>query len=617
VLVSSVLVGGLTLGLARAAMAADAKRPAENQAGNRSLPGDAADRFRPATISHTSRPNVVLIMTDDQGYGDLGVMGNPVLRTPNIDRLAGQSAWMTQFYVSPVCAPTRACLMTGRYNYRTRCIDTYIGRAMMDPSEVTLAEMLGQAGYATGIFGKWHLGDNYPLRAMDQGFDESLVHRGGGIGQPSDPPGGEGKYTNPILFHNGRQEQRTGFCTDIYFHAALDFIDACRKKEKNFFVYIPTNAPHTPLADVPPDRLREYRAKDLRNERFPQAVGHPLPKKTDTDRRARIYAMIANIDENVGRLLDKLDAWHVAGNTIVLFLVDNGPNGRRYVAGMRGMKTEVYEGGIRSPLFVRWPDQLKAGTRSDRIAAHIDIVPTLLDACGVAAPKGVKLDGRSLMPLLRGSQVAWPDRMIVLQSHRGNVPVRYHQFAARNQRWKLLHASGFARERFEGPPRFELYDMRADPLEMHEMARDRPEVVAAMRRAYDRWFDDVSSTRPDNYAPPRIIIGSGHENPVVLTRQNWRHLRGVPWGRSSNGAWQLHVARAGRYDVRLRFRRNVPAGPVTLSLGAQTRRRTLRPGETEVTFKDVVLDVSDTRLMATLTAGESMRGPWQVDVWSR
>jgi len=416
------------------------------------------------------RPNVIIIITDDQGYGDLGVTGNPVIQTPNVDAMARRSGSMTNFYVHPVCAPTRACLMTGRYNYRTRVVDTYVGRAMMDPEEVTVAEILRDAGYETGIFGKWHLGDNYPMRPKDQGFKESLVHRGGGIGQPADPPGGEGKYTDPILFHNGRQTQCEGYCTDIYFDRALGWIEKCAKRKRNFFAYIPTNAPHGPFHDVPQAEYDYYKKKDLGNEQFPQDKGHPLPARCDQDKRARIFAMIDNIDDNVGKLFARLDALGVTNDTLVIFMVDNGPNGRRYVAGMKGMKSHVHEGGIRSPFFVHWPGVIEPGHSSDRIAAHIDMLPTVLDACGVPQPKGLKLDGRSLLPLLQGRPTDWPDRTLFIQSHRGDRPVLYHHFAARAQRWKLLHASGFGRESFEGEPRLELYDMENDPLEQHDLA---------------------------------------------------------------------------------------------------------------------------------------------------
>ena len=560
------------------------------------------------------RPNVILIITDDQGYGDLGVMGNPVIQTPNIDAMARRSGSMTNFHVHPVCAPTRACLMTGRYNYRTRVVDTYVGRAMMEPEEVTLAEILRDAGYETGIFGKWHLGDNYPMRPKDQGFTESLVHRGGGIGQPADPPGGEGKYTDPILFHNGQQTQCKGYCTDIYFDRALGWIEKCTKRGRNFFAYIPTNAPHGPFHDVPQAEYEYYKQQDLSNERFPQDKGHPLPAKCDQDKRARIFAMIDNIDDNVGKLFARLDELDLTNDTIVMFMVDNGPNGRRYVAGMKGMKSHVHEGGIRSPFFVHWPGEIEPGHSSDRIAAHIDILPTVLDACGVPQPKDLKLDGRSLLPLLTGTPTDWPDRTIFIQSHRGDRPVLYHHFAARSQRWKLLHASGFGKESFEGEPKLELYDMANDPLEQHDLAQERPDIVAKMKRQYEQWFEDVGHTRPDNYAPPRIVIGTRHENPVVLTRQDWRHVKGRPWGAESNGYWELHAAFSGRYDVRLRFPEAKQNGTATLEIAGREFSAEIPKGATEHTFKKLALRQGDLRLMATLAFGNETRGPWQVDV---
>ncbi len=560
------------------------------------------------------RPNVVLIMTDDQGYGDFGVMGNPIIETPNIDAMAQQSASMTTFYVSPVCAPTRACLMTGRYNYRTRAIDTYIGRAMMEPEEVTVAEVLQDAGYTTGIFGKWHLGDNYPMRAMDQGFEESLVHRGGGIGQPSDPPEGEGQYTNPVLFHNGEKVQKQGYCTDIYFDHAINWMDKVNADGKPFFSYIATNAPHGPFHDVPEELYQKYKAMDLGNDEFPQEKGHPLEAGADQDVRARIFAMITNIDQNVGKLLDHLKETGLLENTIVIYLNDNGPNRRRYVAGMRGNKSSVYEGGIRSPLWVYWPDKLEAGHSSDRISAHIDVMPTILEACGVDKPSGVELDGRSLWPLLTAQDVEWPDRTIVIQAHRGDKPVRYHHFMIRNQRWKLLHHSGFGSEDFAGEPDFELYDMKNDPLEMNNVADEHPDIVKKLKTAYDEWFEDVSSTRPDNYAPPRIFIGTLHENPVVLTRQDWRHVKGRPWGADSNGFWMLNVASAGTYEVILRNKDVESAGQAELEIGEKIWQQNFEQGQTEIVFESLTLSQCPANLKATLNMSDKTKGPWQVVV---
>ncbi|MBT5379090.1 MAG: arylsulfatase, partial [Opitutae bacterium] len=349
------------------------------------------------SVHAAKRPNVIVIMSDDQGVGDYGFMGNSIIRTPELDAMSKRSGLLSRFYVSPVCAPTRACLMTGRYNYRTRCIDTYIGRAMMDTAEVTLAEFLGDAGYKTGIYGKWHMGDNYPLRAMDQGFQDSLVHRGGGIGQPSDPIGAEGKYTDPVLIRNGRETPMKGYCTDIYFDAAMEFIERSSKAKKNFFAYIATNAPHGPFHDVPKALYEEYRKVDF----SPIIINKlkPARLKQENDKLARISAMITNIDENVGRLFRTLDALDVSEDTIVIYLNDNGPNSRRYVGNMRGVKAGVDDGGIRTPLIFHWPAKVKAGSSSDSLSAHIDLLPTILDACGVDVPAGHKLDGRSFLPL--------------------------------------------------------------------------------------------------------------------------------------------------------------------------------------------------------------------------
>ena len=326
----------------------------------------------------SKRPNIVLIMTDDQGWAQLGSHGDPVLQTPRLDELAGQSVEMMRFYVSPVCAPTRAALMTGRYNYRTGVVDTYLGRAMMDPDEVTIAEMLRDSGYRTGIFGKWHLGDNYPQRPGDQGFQESVVHKGGGIGQPSDPPGTD--YFDPILSHNGQPKEYSGYCTDVYFDEAMRWIGDGGGAP--FFAYIPTNAPHSPY--LVPDSYREVYAE--------QGL---------SDKDARIYGMITNIDDNVGRLMDHLEEHGLTGNTLFIFLTDNGPTTRLYHAGLRQQKGSVYENGIRVPFLARWPDRL-APRKLEQLGAHIDVAPTLLSATGTAPPSEVQFDGIDLLSLWNG-----------------------------------------------------------------------------------------------------------------------------------------------------------------------------------------------------------------------
>ena len=274
-------------------------------------------RRNPATAGKP--PNIILVLTDDQGYGDIGIHGNDKIRTPNLDRFATEGIEFTHFYVSPVCAPTRASLMTGRYHYRSGVLETYRGGARMDGDEVTLAELLKAVGYRTGIFGKWHLGDSYPMRAIDQGFEEALVLKAGGITQPPDRPN---SYFDPLLWENGKPVRRTGYCTDIFFNAALDFI--ARNREHPFFAYIPTNAPHTPL-QVSEHYAAPYRAMGL------------------DDDTARVYGMEQNIDENFGRLLAKLDELDLRRNTIA----DRHQRQRPATAALHGRLARPQDPGLR------------------------------------------------------------------------------------------------------------------------------------------------------------------------------------------------------------------------------------------------------------------------------
>ncbi len=513
------------------------------------------------------RPNVLLILADDQGYGDLGFHGNPQIRTPRIDALARESVRFRSFYVSPVCSPTRSSLMTGRYNYRTGVVDTFRGRSMMHPDEVTLAEMLRPAGYRTGIFGKWHLGDNAPLRPIDQGFQEALVHRGGGIGQVSDPPGNS--YFNPILEHNGREEKSRGYCSDVFADAAIRFIEA--DPAGPFFAYLAFNAPHEPL-QVSDDDLKPYLG--LVPYRGEPGVGHSLPATIPVETTAKVYAMVSNLDRNVGRVLDRLDALGIARDTIVVFLTDNGPQQPRYVAGMLDRKGSVHEGGIRVPCFIRWPGTLEPGRVVEQAAAHIDLTPTLLEACAVAKPDSVALDGRNLLPLLKGQPVDWPDRTLYFQWHRGDVPELHRAFAARSGRYKLVQPRSVEPIPLPASPHYELYDMLADPLEMTDIGEKHPDVVASMLRGYEGWFRDVRSTR--DFAPPRIHLGSPAENPATLTRQDWRG-EATAWEPGTLGGWEVEVVRPGRYDLELIYAFG-PPGLAHVELSGVSAAAELAPG---------------------------------------
>lgn len=554
-----------------------------------------------ATSAALAQPNIIIVMPDDMGYGDIGAKGNPVVRTPNLDRLASEAAELTDFYVSPVCSPTRASLMTGRYNHRTRCIDTFKGRSMMDPEEYTVAEMLQDAGYATGIFGKWHLGDNYPMRPQDQGFDEVLIHRGGGLAQPSEPIENERRYTDPILFENGKQVQKKGYCTDIYFDEAIAFMEDSKKAGKPFFVYLPPNAPHGPYHDVPLDLLEYYQSIDL------SPILNGNAKEDHVDTVARVFAMVENIDQNMGKLDAYLKESGQYDNTIVMFLVDNGPNTMRYVGPFRGMKSHVHEGGIRSMFYARWPEKLKAGTKSDRIAAHIDIMPTLMEVAGAEKPAGLKLDGRSVLPLLLGEvEVEDGSRAIVIQSHRGNEPVKFHHFAVREQDWKLVRGTGFGGEEIRDPVPFELYQIGKDPGETKDLAAAMPEKVEAMKAIYTDWLEDVSSTRPDNYAPPRIILGDEAELSAALSIQDWRVPTGAAgWGTS--GVWKVHVAETAAYEARVIWDSPIGEREVVLRVGSERYPATLAAGEMSVAFPDLAWEAGDTDISVEVS-GELQRG---------
>jgi arylsulfatase A-like enzyme len=545
------------------------------------------------------RPNVLLILTDDQGFGDVGVHGNPRIKTPNLDRLARQGIELEHFYVCPVCSPTRSSLLTGRYNYRTGIVDTFLGRSMMRPDEVTLAKMLHDAGYRTGIFGKWHLGDNYPLRPMDRGFDESLVLKGGGIAQASDPPApGGGSYFDPLLQYNGKLIKTTGYCSDIYTDAAIRFIGQSR--ERPFFAYLAFNAPHEPL-QVPDRYYRPYKEMNLSLKDFPN-TGHPVEGKMDPDKTARVYGMETNIDDNVGRLLAELQTQKLADDTIVIFLCDNGPQQPRYNAGLHGLKGSVYDGGIRVPFFVRWPGHFAPGKKFAPVAAHIDVTPTLLDACGVRKPDGVQLDGISLLPLLAGKTESLPDRTIYFQWHRGDVPELHRACAAREPRWKLVQSRGAGAGPFAGPPKFELYDMFADPNEMNDVADKHSDVVERLRRGYEAWFKDVCQR---GFDPPRILFGTTHENPVMLTRQD-RRGEGV-------GHWEVHVAEAGDYQITLRFAAG-GEGTARFTLGKAAVSKAIGRGGDHCTIETVHLEAGDGRLEAQVERAGKTAGVNYVEV---
>ncbi|MBX7167102.1 MAG: arylsulfatase [Pirellulales bacterium] len=551
-------------------------------------------------------PNVVLIITDDQGYGDLSCHGNPLVRTPRIDSLAAEGAEFSHFYVSPVCSPTRSSLLTGRYNYRTGIVDTFVGRSMMHADEETLAETLAAAGYRTGIFGKWHLGDNVPLRPQDQGFQEVLVHGGGGIGQPADPPGNH--YQDPSLLHNGIREARQGYCTDIFTNAALQFIE--QGDPRPFFVYLAYNCPHDPL-EVPDEDLARFAQEDTSQARF-AVPGWQSPEPYPREAMIRVYGMVERIDRNVGRVLDRLAALGQAENTIVWFLTDNGPAQPRFNAGLRGSKGTVYEGGIRVPSLVRWPARIAPHTVIADPVAHLDVAPTLAAACGAKQQGPRPVDGINLLPRLVGEQPAAVEpRLLFFQWHRGDVPERYRACTVRGPRYKLVQSGGSFQQALPAELRWELYDLADDPFELEDIAARQPELVAEMRAAYDAWFDSVRDER--KFAPPRIFVGDPRENPVTLTRQDWRGPASG-WTPKSQGHWEIDIREAGRYTVRVRFAPVNKPVAVRLLLGQQAWTAHVGQGAAEAVFTALEWPGGPQRLQAASGADDAHLATQYLDI---
>ena len=631
------------------------------------IPQSVYESASGSTIRIPHSPNILLIVTDDQGFAELGVTGNPVVRTPNIDRFASQSTSLANFHVMPVCSPTRACLMSGRYYYRTGLTDTWMGNSLMDPSTKTIAQILADAGYRTGIFGKWHLGDTYPRRAMDKGFQESLVLNGGGLAQPGDPPDPvdeRGAYFNATMRHNGEWIKTDGYVSDVITTAAMRFIEqnTAQHRDTPFFVYLPFNCPHSPH-QVPDEYRRHYPPDALAPAKFPKS-GNPMSAKQNTDDIARVYGMVENIDDNVARILAKLDELKIANDTIVVLFSDNGcqqHNG--YNGGLRGWKGSPFEGGIHQFCFIRWPGQFKAGAQVTPITSVIDITPTLIDLAGV--PVGASLatpasgnqtpksrvasdtpterqaagrsgsspiqnpkskiqnpfDGLSLAPLLRGDDdararaaAAWPDRALFFQWHRGDAPERYRAMAVRTQNWKLVQPLGGR----DGKTDFMLFDMTTDPYEQHNLAAQHPDQVAALKKAYDAWFDSIMRSH-DFSKPQRLTIGAPQENPVLLTRQDWRGPK-ANWNANGHGYWELIAPAPARYDMKIRFDALKKSGDATITYsgsgggGRITQKKTFAAGDTELIFKNIALPAGDGRLEVTLKTPQAERGVTYVEL---
>lgn len=432
------------------------------------------------------RPNIILVLTDDQGYGDIARHGNPVIKTPNLDRLHDQSLRFTDYHASPTCAPTRSTIMTGRHEFKNGITHTILERERMTLKATTIAQILKSAGYTNGIFGKWHLGDAAPYQPGRRGFDEVFIHGCGGIGQDypgtcADAPGN--RYFDPAILHNGVFEKTKGYCTDVFFNQAVKWMDAKRKGNSPFFVEITPNAPHSPL-DCPPEYERMYQDKGV------------------DEKTAKYFGMVTNIDDNVGRLMGKLAEWGIERDTLLIFMTDNGGTGgvRVFNAGMRGQKGTPWQGGTRVPLFCRWTGTIKPGACS-KLTGAIDLFPTFAEIAGAKIPAGVELDGRSLVPLMKDPSAQWADRYLFTHVGRWDkgkaAESKYLRCRVRNSRYTMVSL---------GPQKkWELYDLSQDPGEKTDVLSSHPDVARDLEAAYDKWWDSVLPLMENEDAVPPAI----------------------------------------------------------------------------------------------------------------
>ncbi len=490
-------------------------------------------------------PNVVLFLADDQGWGDLSINGNANIETLHIDGLAHRGARFSHFFVSPVCSPTRAELLTGRYHPRGGVYSTSAGGERLDLDETTIAEIFNEAGYATGAFGKWHNGTQAPYHPNSRGFDEYYGFASGHWGH----------YFSPMLEHNGRIVQGNGYVVDDFTDRAISFIEQHRNQP--FFVYLPYNTPHSPM-QVPDRWWAPFEQAEL-------AMRHKEPDREDVEHTKAALAMVENIDWNVGRVLDTLDELALTGNTIVLYLTDNGPNGWRWNGGMRGRKGSTDEGGVRSPLHIQWPGVIPEGLVVDRIAASIDLLPTLADLAGIdfEAPRGI--DGISLKPLLTESPASWPDR--ILFSHWGG------RVSARTQQYRLDHEN-------------RLYHMIDDPEQEYDLSEEEPGRRNELVEAKSEWEQTVLAEltreqRPFTVGYPDQIYTHLPARDAVATGSIERSNR-YPndsffrnWTRTDEEIyWDVDVIEAGSFDVTIYYTlAEEHAGTkLALTLGSDTLR---------------------------------------------
>lgn len=540
-----------------------------------------------------ARPNVIVILTDDQGTGDFSCHGNPVLKTPQLDRLRESVVRFTDFHVAPMCTPTRGQLMTGVDAVRNGATSVTGGRSFVRPGIKMLPEYFAAAGYRTGLFGKWHLGDNYPHRPKDRGFQESQYHLGWGMTAAPEFANSlfDGRY-----FHNTEPKRFTGHCTDWWFDQAQAWMKQCHAQQQPFVCYLPTNAPHAPH-DVA--------------EKYSQPYAGQGP--------ANFFGMIAQIDENIGKLETFLRETGLRENTILVFLTDNGGTAgvKTFNAGLRAGKTTFYDGGHRVPCWVRWPGGNLGQPRDIATPTQVqDVLPTLLELCGVEKPADAKLDGTSLASLLRDPAATLAERMFVVQYSRATLE-KWQSCVVWNQ-WRLVHGE-------------ELYDVVADRAQTNDLAKHQPTVVAKMRAHYEHWWSELT---PVIGKFVTTSIGSPQQTVTELTSSDWQdvyadnagHVRTAAGG-PTGGHWNVKVVSAGEYEIALRrwprevdtalgdkngpMSKALPIAAAKVTIGGKELSATTSPSAKEVVIH-VKLPVGETQLKAWFqdAAGNDLSGAY-------
>ncbi len=474
--------------------------------------------------SAAGKPNVILILTDDQGYGDIAAHGNPILKTPHLDKLHAESARLTDFHVDPTCAPTRAALMTGKYPHGVRVWHTIAGGNHLREGEMTMADAFRANGYRTAHFGKWHLGSNFPYRPMDRGFDEWLGHGDGGTGTTDDHFLND--RVNDHYLHNGEWKQIDGWAPEVFYDSAIGFIRDRKKDDPPFFIYLPTYLPHDPHTLPDPKWADAYRDK--------------VDAKT-----AFFFAAIEKIDGLIGRLRTTLSEEQLDRDTILIFMTDNGGTGGVNVfnAGMRGKKGDVHDGGHRVPFFIHWPaGKLRHGEDITALNAHIDVFPTLSKLCELELPNPPDFDGRSFHDQLTDPAAEVADRTHFVERQRTFKPQKWGGAVAMTSRWRLVDNTA-------------LYDIKSDPAQTQNVIEEHPKVVEKLRAEFDAYWEKVTPGDRDRAV---FIVGDERDPETFLHPSDW-YLPQVPWNHSqvaagppAAGVWQIRAARSGTYEFEVR-----------------------------------------------------------------